>query len=76
MQVDYRFDIGMISQVIAVNSVLMQLYDSKKLNLTKKVSSVLSEFDNNGKKDITIDNLLEHNSGLPAQYFGLFPATP
>jgi CubicO group peptidase (beta-lactamase class C family) len=74
--VDSMFDLNFITQVIGVNSGMMQLYDLTKLNVTDKVSRYLSDFDNNGKKNLTISNLMIHNSGLQATFTDAFGATP
>jgi len=36
--------------------------------MTDRVSRHLFDFDNNGKRYITIENMLLHNSGLQATY--------
>jgi len=41
----------------------MELVDKTFISLTNKVSFLYSDFDNNGKRYITVQNLLEHNSG-------------
>lgn len=76
MQTNYKFDINRLSQVIGVNTVLMTLYDTNSTNLAKRVASVLSDFNNNGKLLITIEQMLLHNSGFPSEYTDPFPATP
>lgn len=73
---DTIFDINFITQVIGVNSGLMQLYDLQKINVTDRVSKHLFDFDNNGKRPLTITNLMIHNSGLQATYTDAFGATP
>ncbi len=59
------FDIASLSKVIGTTSEAMILVDQGKLNLDEKVSFYIPEFGNNGKENITIRNLLMHNSGLP-----------
>lgn len=54
----------------------MQMYDEGKLNVTDRVSRHLFDFDNNGKRYITIENVMLHNSGLQASYTDTYPATP
>lgn len=63
--VDSVFDVNYITQVIGINSGLMQLYDQLRLNVTDRASKFLYDFDNNGKRYITLSNLMIHNSGLP-----------
>lgn len=36
----------------------------------------LPDFNNNNKTFITVDNMLQHNSGFPAEYLADFPGTP
>lgn len=76
MQVNYKFDINRLSQVIGVNSVLMDLYDQGTTNVTKRVATALTDFNNNNKSFITLDNMLQHNSGFPSEYVSDLPATP
>jgi beta-N-acetylhexosaminidase len=57
------YDINYLTQVIGVNSVLMQMYDQAQLNVTDRVSRHFFDFDNNGKRYITIQNVMIHNSG-------------
>ncbi|MEO8211031.1 MAG: serine hydrolase [bacterium] len=60
------FDLASLTKVVATTSAIMQLYQKQKIHLNDKVSSYIPEFANNGKEDITILNLLLHNSGLIA----------
>ena len=60
------FDLASVSKVVGTTSAAMILVDQEKLNLDKTVISYLPEFNNNGKDQITIRNLLVHNSGLTA----------
>jgi len=63
---DNIFDLASVTKVIAATTALMILYDEGKLSLDDKVIKYIPEFDNNGKQNITIQNLLLHNSGLKA----------
>lgn len=60
------FDLASLTKVVGTTSAAMLLYDQNKIDLNEKVGKYLPEFDNNGKDNITIKNLLLHNSGLPA----------
>lgn len=64
--VDSVFDINYLTQVIGINSGIMQLYDQQRVNFTDRISKHLFDFDNNGKRYITITNIMVHNSGLQA----------
>jgi CubicO group peptidase (beta-lactamase class C family) len=76
MQVGYKFDINRLTQVIGVNTVFMELYDQNTTNITRRVAAILTDFNNNGKILITVDNMLQHNSGFPSDYNDSFPPTP
>ena len=45
-------------------------------NTSKRIVTSVSDFNNNGKSLITIDNMLLHNSGFPSDYNDPFPNTP
>ncbi len=60
------YDLASVTKVVATTSAIMILYEQQKFNLTDKVSAYIPEFGNNGKEDLTILNLLLHNSGLTA----------
>jgi CubicO group peptidase (beta-lactamase class C family) len=63
---DAIFDLASLTKVVGTTTAAMLLYDENKLSLDKKVSEYLPRFANNGKENITVRNLLEHNSGLIA----------
>ncbi len=54
---------SMTKPVIAA-SILM-LIDDNKLELDDKISAFMPEFDTDGSREITVENLLQHTSGLP-----------
>ena len=60
------FDIASLTKVVATTSAVMLLYQEKKIDLNDAVVKYIPESSNNGKEDITILNLLLHNSGLKA----------
>ena len=60
------YDLASVTKPVATTSAVMKLYEEGKINLEDKVSDYLPEFACNGKNDITIQNLLLHNSGLKA----------
>jgi len=60
------YDIASLTKVVATTSAVMKLYENGLINLDEKVSSYLPEFSANGKENITVRNLLLHNSGLKA----------
>ncbi|MBL1213844.1 MAG: beta-lactamase family protein [Ignavibacteriae bacterium] len=66
MTTDAIFDLASVTKVIGTTSAAMILVDEGKLNLDEKVAAYLPEFGNNGKENVTIRNILLHNTGLPA----------
>ncbi len=58
------FDLASVSKVVGTTTAAMILYDKGKLKLDEKVSHYLPAFAKNGKEDVTVRNLLLHNSGL------------
>jgi CubicO group peptidase (beta-lactamase class C family) len=76
MQVNYKFDINRLSQVIGVNSVLMDLEGQGSLSTSKRIVTSVSDFNNNGKGLITIEQMMLHNSGFPSEYNDVIPPTP
>ena len=60
------YDLASLTKVIATTTATMLCYDKKLFSLDDPVSKYIPKFGNNGKEDITIKNLLLHNSGLPA----------
>lgn len=61
--VDMKFDLGYLTEPIGINAALMELVDRTILSTVNKVSFLYGDFDNNGKRYVTVQNLLEHNSG-------------
>jgi hypothetical protein len=76
MQVGFKFDINRLTQVIGINSVLMDLEGQAIFNGSKRIVTSLTDFNNNNKSFITIEQMLLHNSGFPSDYTDPFPATP
>jgi len=60
------YDLASVTKVIATTSAIMMLYEQGKIDLNAPVASYIPEFAVNGKGDITVTNLLLHNSGLTA----------
>ncbi len=60
------YDLASVTKVIAATAAIMKLYDEGKVDLNAPVYQYIPEFNNNGKSDITVFNLLVHNSGLTA----------
>ncbi len=66
MNTNTIFDLASVSKVIATTTAAMICYDRQLFDLDDKVVKYIPEFAQNGKEDITIRNLLVHNSGLVA----------
>jgi len=60
------YDMASVTKVIAATAAVMKLYDENKIDLNTPVAYYIPEFNNNSKGDITVMNLLVHNSGLTA----------
>ena len=60
------YDLASLTKVIATTTATMICYDRNLFSLDEKVVKYIPQFGINGKENITIKNLLLHNSGLPA----------
>ena len=63
---DDAYDLASLTKTTATLLAVMKLYDSGRLNLTDKASAYLPWLRQTDKKDITISDLLYHQSGLPS----------
>ncbi len=61
------FNLGSLTSSVALTSAVMFLIDDGELTLDDKVYYHLNDFIGNGKDNITIKNLLLHNSGIGQQ---------
>ena len=60
------WDVASLTKIVATTSVAMALYQEHVLDLDAHVQSVVAEFVGDDKDDVTVRNLLLHDSGLPA----------
>lgn len=60
------FDLSSLTETTGTLLAVMKLYDEKKLTLNDRASQYLPYLRNTNKADITIRDLLFHESGLPA----------
>lgn len=60
------YDLASLTKIVATTTSIMILEEQGKLSLSDKVSSLYPEFSGNGKSNITIEQLLRHESGLAA----------
>jgi CubicO group peptidase (beta-lactamase class C family) len=68
------YDIASLTKVVATTTSAMICYDRKLFSLDDQVAMYLPAFAKNGKENVTIKNLLLHNSGLPAfkRFYGKY----
>ena len=60
------YDLASLTKVVGTTTAVMILFDEGKLRLDDQVVKYIPEFTGGGKETITIRQLLEHRSGLPA----------
>jgi uncharacterized protein YbbC (DUF1343 family)/CubicO group peptidase (beta-lactamase class C family) len=65
MTIDTVFDLASLTKCIATATSVMKLVEQGRIRLGDPVATYLPDFAQNGKKDITIRDLLTHYSGLP-----------
>jgi len=65
METNTIFDLASVTKVIATTTATMLCYDRGLIKLDDKVAKYLPKFAANGKQNVTIRNLLLHNSGFP-----------
>lgn len=64
MTLDTIFDIASMTKVVATTPAVMQLAEMGKVRISDTVTRYLPEFEQNGKEDITVRQLLTHYAGL------------
>ncbi len=60
------YDLASLTKVVGTTTAVMILYDEGKIKLDDLVSRYIPEFTGGGKERVTLRQLLEHRSGLPA----------
>jgi uncharacterized protein YbbC (DUF1343 family) len=60
------FDMASLTKPVATATSIMILVEQGKLHLDDRLGKLLPEFDNNGKGEITLEQLLRHRAGLIA----------
>ena len=63
------FDSASLNKPVVTTSIIMQLNERDSLDIDAPVARYLPEFSRNGKENVTIKNLLLHNSGLIGHRF-------
>ena len=60
------YDLASLTKVVATTTAIMILYDQGKVHLEDRVAEFIPQFTGGGKEEVTVQQLLEHRSGLPA----------
>ena len=60
------YDLASLTKVVGTTTAVMILFDEGKVRLDDRVAQFIPEFSGGGKETVTIRQLLEHRSGLPA----------
>ena len=63
---DHLYDLASLSKTTGTLLGVMKLYDTGRLSLTDRISTYLPELKNTDKRNITVQDLLFHESGMPA----------
>jgi beta-N-acetylhexosaminidase len=60
------YDVASLTKPVVTTTAIMKLYSEGRLDVTDPVHKYIDEYSNGEKRDITIEHLLLHTSGLPA----------
>jgi CubicO group peptidase (beta-lactamase class C family) len=74
-RLDTPFDLASLTKVIATTTVVMALVRTGALRLDEPVSAFFKEWRGADREAVTVRDLLEHATGLPARLVDLPPAT-
>jgi CubicO group peptidase (beta-lactamase class C family) len=69
------FDLASLTKVIATTSIVMELVATGALRLDEPVSAFFEDWRGADRDSVTVRDLLEHASGLPARLIDAPPAT-
>src|SRR5207249_8286406 len=72
---DVEFDLASLTKPIATTSAVLQLVDDGGLRLDARVGDFCAEWRGRDREQVTVQDLLEHASGLPARLLDSAPAT-
>ncbi len=71
------YDLASLTKAVVTTSIVMQLVERDSLSLQAPVATYFPDFAKNGKGKVTIEQLLNHTSGLRAHtYFSKYCTTP
>ncbi|PAU95793.1 hypothetical protein CK503_01665 [Aliifodinibius salipaludis] len=59
------YDLASLTKVTATTAAVMKLVEEDKIGLDDKIGKYIPEFSEDEKQNITVENFLLHNSGLP-----------
>jgi len=60
------YDLASLTKILATLPMVVKLYNDHKITMQSKLGDLLPVFKKTDKKDITLKDLLTHQSGLPA----------
>jgi len=63
-KIDTIYDLASLTKPLVTGLLCAKLIENGEINLSDKVSKYFNEFDSDDKREITIENLLTHTSGL------------
>ncbi len=66
VRLDTIFDLASVSKVAGTSTAAMLLLDDGRLRLEDRVADIIPGFEKGGKRDVTVQDLLTHTSGLKA----------
>lgn len=66
---NHIYDMASCTKVMAATICLMRLVEQKKLDLDKPISNYLAEFKGSNKENLTLREILTHQSGLRNESF-------
>jgi CubicO group peptidase (beta-lactamase class C family) len=71
---DTPFDLASLTKVVATTTVIMELVRTGALGIEEPVSTAFDEWRGGGREAVTVRDLLEHASGLPARLLDAPPS--
>lgn len=69
------FDLASLTKVIATTTVMMSLVEDGRVRFDERLSTIFKEWTGADRADVTVRDLLEHASGLPARLVDAPPAS-
>jgi len=73
--IDTPFDLASLTKVLATTTVVMQLMATDRLRLDERVGAFFQDWRGADRVSVTVRDLLEHASGLPARLVDPPPAS-